>query len=79
MFSKTSNWNSCYSLKQPLTKFTGAYLYECDMLELFNEMGFKTRFDHRGQPEVKAKLSSRFIRKLVKHEIKPLLAHSGNN
>jgi hypothetical protein len=63
MYSKCSQWNSCYRLKQALTRLTGGYLFAADMMALLDELGFKTKWID-GYPYAKAKLSSAFIKSL---------------
>ena len=69
MFVKSSTYNSCYGLKQPLTRYTEKYLYALDMMELLRELGFTVKLESDGYPMAKTRLSKKFLKRVINREI----------
>jgi len=73
MYVSSPIWQSCYSLKQPLTLYTGHYLYSYDMMELLKELGFPTKQQgYDGYPLAKAKISSKFKKAVINRKVEYL-------
>ncbi|MGK7948251.1 MAG: hypothetical protein AB4368_05460 [Xenococcaceae cyanobacterium] len=50
---ESSQWQSCYSLKQAMTREIG-YCYQADLYDFLRETGLKTKIDQRGYQYAKA-------------------------